>query len=150
MSRSPGRTDGSMLDEFLSRSWRIAILAAGVSAAIFLCVTLLSERLYPDLRPDTRAALQSFLPILLLLPFPKGSNAICGNTLRAAGETIYVMNVFVWSQWLFRVPATACLVLWLDVPVAWVFSILLIEEIVKFPAFHLRLFKGAWKQATVA
>jgi Na+-driven multidrug efflux pump len=49
----------------------------------------------------------SFLPVLMLLPFPKVSNAICGNTLRSGGETVSVMLILVWSQWLFRVPTTA-------------------------------------------
>lgn len=95
---------------------------------------------------DTRSTLISFLPVLLLLPFPKGSNAICGNTLRAGGETVRVMHIFIWSQWLFRVPATAAMVLWLDLSVTWVFSLLLAEELIKFAPFHLRLKKGDWKR----
>jgi Na+-driven multidrug efflux pump len=59
------------------------------------------------------------------------------------------MHVFVWSQWLFRVPATALMVLYLDVSVIWVFSLLLAEELVKFAPFHLRLYQGAWKRGAV-
>ncbi len=137
------------LDAFLGRAWRGAFVAAAVVAALYLAVILFSDRLYAELHDETREALWSFLPILLLLPFPKGSNAICGNTLRAAGETLYVMNVFVWAQWLFRVPATAALVYWGGVPVTWVFSLLLLEEILKLPAFHLRLFQGGWKRGVL-
>ncbi len=141
---------GAELDRFLSGAWRAAFVAAGMVAAVYLLVCLLSPWVYPDLHPQTQATLISFWPVLLLLPFPKGSNAICGNTLRAAGETIYVMHVFVWSQWLFRVPVTAVMVLYLGVPAAWVFSLLLIEEVIKFPAFHARLFRGDWKRASVS
>jgi Na+-driven multidrug efflux pump len=138
-----------LLDRFLSRAWRGAFIAAGFVAAIYGVLSVSSARIYPDLSAETHAALLSFLPILLLLPFPKGSNAICGNTLRASGDTIYVMHIFVWSQWLFRVPATALLILYFDVAAVWVLSLLLIEELIKFPAFHRRLFRGQWKRATI-
>jgi Na+-driven multidrug efflux pump len=144
------RTPEAALDSFLSAAWRGALVAAAIVAAIYAVVCLSAPWIYADLHGDTQATLRSFLPILLLLPFPKGSNAICGNTLRAGGETVYVMHVFVWSQWLVRVPATACMVLYLDVSVTWVFSLLLAEELVKFAPFHWRLYEGAWKRGAVA
>lgn len=81
-------TDEQALDAFLGRAWRGAFVAAAAVAALYCAVILLSDHLYAELHEETRVALWSFLPILLLLPFPKGSNAICGNTLRAAGETL--------------------------------------------------------------
>jgi Na+-driven multidrug efflux pump len=143
------RTPEAALDAFLSDAWRGALVAAAIVAAIYAFICLSAPWIYADLHSDTQATLRSFLPILLLLPFPKGSNAICGNALRAGGETVYVMHVFVWSQWLFRVPATALMVLYLDVSVIWVFSLLLAEELVKFAPFHLRLYQGAWKRGAV-
>ncbi|KMK67364.1 MATE family efflux transporter [Puniceibacterium sp. IMCC21224] len=142
LGRNP--TSGA-LDEFLMRAWRGAFVAAALVSATYLVVGLSSGLIYSELQSETRAALLSFVPILLVLPFPKGSNAICGNTLRAGGETVYVMNIFVGSQWFVRIPLTAIMVLYLDLSVAWVFSLLLVEELVKFPPFHLRLFKGEWK-----
>lgn len=139
------QTPASDLDVFLFDAWRGAMLAAAMVAAIYAFVCLSTPWIYADLHSETQAILLSFLPVLLMLPFPKGSNAICGNTLRAGGETVYVMHVFVWSQWLFRVPATAFMVLYLDVSVTWVFALLLAEELVKFAPFHLRMFKGNWK-----
>ena len=49
-----------------------------------------------------------------------------------------------------RVIATALMVLWFELPVIWVFSLLLAEELVKFAPFHLRMFKGDWKRQTIA
>ena len=144
------REHEQVLDRFLSAAWRGAFVAAGLVAAIFLVICLSANYLYADLNDQTRAVLLSFLPVLLFLPFPKGSNAICGNTLRASGDTIYVMHIFVWSQWLFRVPATALAVLYFDLAAVWVLSILLLEELLKFPAFHRRLYRGDWKRAVVA
>lgn len=137
---------GADLDAFLARAWRVAFVAAGLVSAIYLGVSLSAGTIYPDLQPGTRAALWSFLPVLLFLPFPKGSNAVCGHTLRAGGDTVYVMNIFLGSQWLVRVPATALFVLYLDTSVTWVFALLLLEELVKFPVFHLRLRTGVWKR----
>lgn len=138
-------TPPEQLEVFLAASWRIALLAAALVATFYAGVCIASPWIYADLSRETQATLMSFLPILLFLPFPKGSNAICGNTLRAGGDTVYVMHIFIWSQWLFRVPATAIMVLWLELPVIWVFSLLLLEELVKFPPFHLRVLKGKWK-----
>ncbi|WP_424933478.1 MATE family efflux transporter [Amaricoccus macauensis] len=140
------KASSDILDRFLGTAWKAAFVAATLVSAIYAGVCLASPWIYPTLHPETRATLLQFLPILVFLPFPKQSNAICGNTLRAGGETIYVMNIFVWAQWLFRVPATALLVLYFHLPAAWVFSLILIEEVIKFPAFHLRLFKGRWKK----
>lgn len=138
-----------VLVTFLSSAWRGAFIAASAVAAVYLCVCLCASYLYSDLNAETLAVLIGFIPILLLLPFPKGSNAICGNTLRASGDTIYVMHIFVWSQWLFRVPATVLAVFYFNVPAFWVLSLLLVEELVKFPAFHRRLYRGEWKRSVV-
>ncbi|MCF2904218.1 polysaccharide biosynthesis C-terminal domain-containing protein [Octadecabacter sp. CECT 8868] len=145
-----GRSLGeNALDEFLSRAWRAAFWAAGVVALAYLLLCLFSGKIYSNLEPETTAILLTFLPVLLVLPFPKGSNAICGQTLRASGDTLTVMNIFIIGQWGFKVPVTALLVLVFDVHVAWVLSLLLFEELVKFPLFHKRLWRGDWKRAAV-
>ncbi len=139
------KTTPADLDVFLSRSWRVSFVASAVVSLTYLGVCLASGWIYADLQEETRAALWSFLPILLLLPFPKGSNAICGNTLRAGGDTVYVMNIFLSSQWLFRIPLTALFILYWDLSVTWVFALFLGEELVKFPMFHSRLFQKKWQ-----
>ncbi|AKS46653.1 putative efflux protein, MATE family [Octadecabacter temperatus] len=141
--------DEASLDEFLSRAWRASFVASVFVALAYLVIILMSDRLYDDLQQQTRAYLMTFLPVLLLLPFPKGSNAICGQTLRAAGDTVRVMNIFLLGQWVFKVPLTILFVIYLDLHIAWVFALVLIEELVKFPPFHLRLFTGNWKRAQV-
>ena len=106
--------------------------------------------IYPNLERETRAILFGFLPILMVIQFPRATNAICGNTLRAAGDTVYVMHIFIWSQWAFRVPATALFVLYFDLSAFWILSLFLWEEVIKFPAFHRRLWRGDWKKFDVA
>lgn len=139
---------GNELNTFLFRAWRMAFGAAVIVAFTYLVLCLASGRIYSNLEAETQAALLSFLPVLLIIPFPKGSNAMCGHTLRAGGDTLYVMKIFMSSQWLFRVPLTALFILVLDMSVTWVFALYLAEELFKFPLFHRRLLKGDWKHGT--
>ena len=143
-------TSEAKLDLFLARAWRGAFVTATIVAAIFLGMCLSLDWIYPNLEADTRAILLGFLPILMIIQFPRATNAICGNTLRAAGDTVYVMHIFLWSQWAFRVPATALLILYLDLSAFWILSLFLWEEVIKFPAFHRRLWRGDWKHAQIA
>jgi Na+-driven multidrug efflux pump len=140
----------ALLDQFLSRAWRGAMVAAGCVAVIFLVMSVSVDFLYPDLLSETRMTLVGFLPILLLIQVPRTTNAICGNTLRASGDTIYVMKLFIWAQWGFRVPATALVVLYFDLSAFWVLSLLLWEELIKFLPFHTRLWRGDWKRVSVS
>ncbi len=144
------RASAPVLERFLSAAWRGAFAAAGVVAAVFVALALSVDLLYANLTAETRATLFSFLPLLLLITLPRATNAICGNTLRASGDTIYVMKLFLWSQWLFRVPATVLAVVVFELPAFWVLSIILVEEILKFWPFHSRLWKGNWKRADVS
>ena len=143
------RRGADVLDRFLSSAWRAAFVAAVLVAAVYMIICLAPNVFYTQLGAETRAILMSFALVLLVLPFPKQSNAMCGNTLRASGDTIYVMHIFVWSQWLFRVPATALAVLVFDVHPAWVLSLMFWEEMLKFPLFHRRLWRGDWKRSDV-
>lgn len=129
----------------LRMAWKGAFIMSAVVASLYTMVILSSDPLYPSLAPETRAALISFLPVLILLPWPKNSNAICGNSLRAAGRTVYVMHIFLWSQWAFKVPLSAALVLWLDAPVVWVVALLLAEELVKLWPFHNGVRQALWR-----
>ncbi len=144
------RASEPVLDRFLSAAWRGAFVTAAIVAAVFVALSLSVDTLYANLTAETRATLFTFLPILLLTTIPRATNAICGNTLRASGDTVYVMKLFLWSQWLFRVPATVLAVIVFDLSAFWVLSIILVEEILKFWPFHSRLWTGNWKRADVS
>ena len=143
------RTKATVLASFLNMAWRYAFVAAGIVSAIFLVMCLSVDEIYPKLEAETRAIIFGFLPLLILSQPLRATNAICGNVLRASGDTIYVMHIFIWSQWAFRVPLTALFVLYWDLSAFWVLSLWLAEEVVKFPAFHWRLLQGHWKHAVV-
>ncbi len=109
-----GQASNESLDEFLARAWRVALSLAALVSALYLAASLSFRWIYDDLQPETLDALWSFVSALLLLTFPKSSNAICGSTLRAGGDTVRVMNIHLISQWAYRVPLTALLVLYLE------------------------------------
>lgn len=143
------KTKEPILDQFLKAAWRWAFVAAGIVATIFLVMCLSVDKIYPDLSTETRAILFGFLPILLLIQPIRTTNAICGNVLRASGDTVHVMKIFLWSQWGFRVPMTALFVLYWDLSAFWILGLILCEELIKFPVFHKRLLTGNWKFAVV-
>lgn len=92
------QVSASSLDDFLSRVWRLTFALAVLVSLLYLGASLSFDWIYDDLLDETRDALWSFVPVLLVLSFSKSSNAICGHTLRAGGDTVYVMNIFIFSQ----------------------------------------------------
>ena len=138
-----------VLQRFLSKAWRGVFIAAFIVACLYSLLCLTSPYIYSNLSDNTTSILIGFLPILIFLPFIRSTNAICGNTLRASGDTIYVMNLFLCSQWLFRLPIIALAIFYFELSAFWVLSILLLEEIVKFIPFHKRLYSGKWLTAHV-
>ncbi len=134
------------LDEFMSRAWRGAFIAAVIVAFTYALIIFATRWVYSDLAAETRMALLSFLPILLILPFPRVSNAICGNVLRASGDTRSSMNIHLGANWLFMVPVTALCVLVFEFSVTWVFALFLFEELTKFPFFHRRIWSKEWHE----
>lgn len=145
-----GHASDQTLDAFLSRAWRMALILGGLVSLLYLGASLAFPFIYDELQTETLAALWSFVPSLMLLTFPKVSNAICGNTLRAGGDTVMVMNIFVIDQWLIRLPLTAILILYFEAPAGWVFAIFLVQELIKFPMFHLRFYSGKWRKSLVS
>ena len=79
-------TSEAVLDKFLSAAWRGAFVTAIIGTCIFTAICLSTNLLYPDLTAQTRGYVIGFLPLLLVHSFPKATNAICGNTLRASGD----------------------------------------------------------------
>ena len=118
-------------------------------AAIYGGMFFLFEVLYPELQQETLDALWSLMPFVLIIPFVRCSNTLCGHVLRAGGEAPHVLKIHGYTQWLMTVPLTALFVLYLDLSVVWIFGVILLEEIVKSVPFHLRMLSGVWKRSLV-
>lgn len=144
-----GQNRNVLLDTFVSRAWRIALMLGFSVAAILSATPVLFQWFYPELKQQTIDVVWSLLPVLVLIPLARTSNTVCGNVLRAGGQAAYAFKVHVIAQWLFTVPVTALLVLYWQVSAFWVVGIILVEEILKGVPFHLRTFSGVWKQRLV-
>lgn len=144
-----GQNRIDQLDYFVGMAWRVALALGVVIAILYGTTPFLFNVIYPNLQDQTRAVIWSLLPILITLPLVRTSNTICGNVLRAGGQAGYAFKVHVMAQWLFTVPATLLAVFVFELPVVWVFSIVLLEEVLKALPFHLRMYEGSWKRRLV-
>lgn len=146
VGRLLGQNRAELLDAVVKSAWRVALGLGVVIAMIYSLTPILFSLIYPNLEPQTLDVVKTIMPLLIILPLVRSSNTVCGNVLRAAGQANYAFRVHVSAQWLFSVPMTVLLVLFLDVSVFWVFSVLVFEELLKAVPFHLRIASGEWKQ----
>ncbi len=144
-----GARQRDALDTFVGKAWRVALLLGGGITVFYASSSLLFAIVYPHLDADTHQALRAVIPVLMALPLIRASNTVCGNVLRAGGQSKYSFGVQVTAQWLFTVPMSALFVLVLQWPIAWVFAIILVEELLKALPFHARMRSGVWKQRLV-
>nr|CAA6806405.1 MAG: Unknown protein [uncultured Thiotrichaceae bacterium] len=144
-----GRNAREYLDRFVSHSWRMAFVLSGVVSLCYLGMFFMFEWFYPELQQETIDTLWQFMPILVVVPFIRSSNTICGHVLRAGGDATHAFKIHFYAQWLVIVPLSALFVLYLDLHAVWVFGLILLEELVKSVPFHLRIYSGRWKRCLV-
>lgn len=118
--------------------WLGFIMACIVSLALF-GFSLLVSAIYPKVEPQTLAAMASIAPLYILLPLVRTYNTIAGNSLRAMGKSVQVLQVHFFVQWLVVLPLCALFVLWLELPLFWAFALLPVEEIIKAVPFYRML-----------
>ena len=145
-----GRDAMEALDEFVARAWRFAFHIAAAIALAYTAICFAFEWIYPDLDARTVHIARTIVPLLIVLPLIRTSNTICGNVLRAGGDAAYSLKIHMSVQWFVTVPLSVLFVLVLELPLIWVFAIMVIDELVKAPPFHLRLYSGRWKRRLVA
>ena len=94
--------------------------------------------IYPSQHPETLAVIIQLVPLYMALTVFRTINTSCGQALRAFGDSGFVLKVHASTQWLAALPLCA-LFLYLNVPVFWVFAMLLLEEVLKTVPFGRRL-----------
>jgi len=140
-----GSKEWEWLDHFVSRAWRLAlVLSLGLSLS-YLGMFFLFEIIYPELEQRTLDTLWLLMPVLVIVPFIRVSNTLCGHVLRAGGDAVHVFKIHSYTQWLIIVPLSALFVLYLELSVVWVFVLSLVEEVIKGVPFHKRMYSGKWK-----
>jgi len=140
-----GRRQIDILNSFVLGSWYVATVLGFIVAVIYALSPVIFKWVYPNLEDQTISVLSALLPLLILMPLVRSSNTICGNVLRAAGQSAYAFKVHVTAQWLFTVPMTALFVLVFELSIFWIFAIYIFEELIKAIPFHVRMLGGEWK-----
>ncbi len=114
------------------------IMACVVSFALFGFSQLVPV-IYPKVEQQTLLAMASIAPLYILLPLVRTYNTIAGNSLRAMGKSVQVLQVHFTTQWLVVLPLCALFVLYWELPLFWAFALLPAEEILKAIPFYRML-----------
>jgi len=146
VGRLLGQDQIEPLDSFVKSAWKVALALSLAISITYGLLPVLFRLIYPNLEAETVSVIRTLVPLLIFLPFVRSSNTVCGNVLRAAGQANYAFKVHVTTQWLFTVPMTALFVLYFELSVFWVFSIIVMEELLKAIPFHTKIASGVWKQ----
>lgn len=109
----------------------LAVIMSIISAVFFFILSLVIDKIYPDLDPQTYTALALIAPLYILLPLSRCYNTIHGHMLRALGKTTAVFNINFIGQWLISIPLCALMILYFDVGVFWAFFFIPFEETIR-------------------
>lgn len=101
----------------------------------FFLFSLGIPRLYPGLSAETIDALAIIAPIYILIPLFRVNNMFCGNVVRALGKSYLIVRINIITQWLIAIPVCALLV-YLKAPLAMVFGVILLDEVLKYYPFR--------------
>ena len=116
------------------------LVASAFVSLLFFVFILCLRWIYPQTDTETIATMNLLTLWFVLLPFVRIPNTVAGQSLRALGESKFVLFTHFWTLWLVALPVCALLV-WLEVSVFWVFAILVFEELLKSYPFFSRLKK---------
>jgi putative MATE family efflux protein len=144
-----GNKSWSLVDNFISKSWRISFYIGVVIALSYVSMFYLFRTIYPELQQETVNTLWQFVPILFIVAFVRTSNTFCGNVLRAGGDAKHVFKIHAYTQWFVILPLSALFVLHWELSAVWVFALTLLEEVIKSVPFHIRMLGGKWKKSLV-
>lgn len=140
ISRLIGEQNHGALTGYLKSTVRFTAGLSVFVACLFLLLSLMLPHIYQHTDAKTIATLWLIAPSFILLPLVRIFNTVLGQTLRAMQQSAYVLKVHVLTLWGVSLPLCALLV-YFDVSVFWVFSILIFEESLKTWPFLSRLMK---------
>jgi Na+-driven multidrug efflux pump len=136
ISQALGKNEIQFLPVFISACTRAALGLSLVIALLFYLLSQFIHLVYPNVEPETYAAIAIIAPLYILLPLIRGYNSVSGNILRALGESTRILKLHFVTQWVISLPLCALLVLYFDVSVFWAFAVMPLEELLKMYPFH--------------
>ena len=90
------------------------------------------------------ATMQIMLAYAVVAPFKVQNMILGGGILRSGGKTAYVMAVDLIGTWIFGVPLGYLSAFVLGLPIAWVYFILSLEEVVRYGISLVIFRRKAW------
>lgn len=138
ISQLIGKGDTQSTKLFVRQATKVTFIVASILVVLYSFFTFLVPFVYPTLQPETVAVIALLAPVYAALVFFRTINTTAGQALRAFGKSGFVLWTHASTQWLAAIPLCA-LLLFLGVPVFWVFSMMLLEEVLKTWPFFKRL-----------
>ncbi len=138
VSQFLGKKEEWRIPEFITHAIKIVLVLAVFLSFGFTILSLLLPHLYPQINEQTRLALATIAPVYILLPLARTYNGLCGNTLRALGESFKVLKIHFVTQWVIGIPVLAFLVFF-GAPLMLVFGVIFLEECLKVYYFRERI-----------
>ncbi|WP_331751309.1 MATE family efflux transporter (plasmid) [Streptomyces sp. NBC_00715] len=158
VSTAAGVMVGSSLGERNpKRTWRLskALLLWSAGIALVTGFVLLSAYFWlPALyggvgRTTLGVARQTVLVLGGVFVFRAMNITIQNGLLRAGGDTLFVLRVDIFTQWIIAVPLTALVALLWQAPFPLVFLVINAEEIARFFISGARVFSRRWMQILI-
>jgi len=104
-----------------------------------------------NVKPEVRGLAYLILGLsLLFLPVKSLNALLVVGIFRAGGDTKYTLFVEGGTLWIIGVPLTAFVGLILRAPFIWVFSMSLIEEVMKVLILSIRYRKRIWVRNVIS
>lgn len=131
------------------------LLLYGLCGALLLsCAVVVASPLYVRIYEVEgsvrRMARQIMLAYAIVAPFKVLNMILGGGILRSGGRTGYVMAIDLLGTWVFGVPIGLLTAFALQLPVAWVYFFLSLEEAVRFAISLVVFHRKKWMQSLSA
>jgi Na+-driven multidrug efflux pump len=133
-----GRGEETQTQRFVRQAFRVTIIVALVLSFLYIGYAVGLPFIYPNQTENVIELIKTLAPAYVLLTLFRTVNTTCGQALRAFGDSGFVLLTHASTQWLAAIPLCALLLYW-QVPVVWVFGMLLLEEVLKTVPFVRRL-----------
>jgi putative MATE family efflux protein len=139
ISQAMGQGEIEELKRFIVSCTQVGMAISFVIAVLLSVLSQFLVFVYPDIEPDTQAALMLIAPLYIALPIIRAYNTVAGNILRALGYSHLVLKTHFVTQWLISLPICALLILYFEVSIFWAFAMIPIEELLKtLPFFRFK------------
>lgn len=134
-------------------AWRFAVLGPLAALAVGAIILALREpllSLFGGVGEASRASGADILAIIAGALWFKVFNMVaCMGILRSGGDTRFVLFFDVGAIWLLGIPTAIVAGLVLELPVAWVYALVLVEEFAKFFLWSWRIRSRRWLNSLV-